>query len=515
MMLPNLKPKRRVQPSKKLKAWHWKIVNTRVVPGTIWMELDDETVKFDIPEFERIFADNVVSRARKKKSASAPKQEAVALLDSKRSYNINIVLGRLRMSNFAIKDAILQMNEQVLDEEKLNSLIKCAPTKEELVAIKSFEGDKERLGDAEKFVATIAEVPNVTFRLELFMFKKKFAESFEKSKNDLEASMEVAKAVPESDNFKRLLETILAFGNYINGSTKRGAQYGFKLEELNKLKGTKSSVDPSMNMLAFLVQHIESHHPKLNGFLEEFTGCKAAARVDQSFLNGEIRKMTQTFRLLEREMSKPVENTLDRFNTVMADFYSTASMQAKDLADRFSELQLASDKMVKFFGENPESTSAQELFVIIDSFIQEYQKMQKYLKQKKEAEEREAKRKEYQEEQKDKKLTERRASELSLPDRVEDKKEDQGAVVDKTTGMLQNSNLNDLTKLIRRKRQKNNAAKRGSIMPKQGTPGDGKKATPKKKKKTPWKKVKDTSTGEVYYYNTETGVSQWEKPSDV
>ena len=43
------------------------------------------------------------------------------------------------------------------------------------------------------------------------------------------------KTVRESTNFKKLLEIVLAIGNYMNGGTNRGGVYGFKLDSLLKV----------------------------------------------------------------------------------------------------------------------------------------------------------------------------------------------------------------------------------------------------------------------------------------
>ena len=51
--------------------------------------------------------------------------------------------------------------------------------------------------------------------------------------------------------FKQVLETILALGNYLNGSTSRGGAYGFKLEGLLKL-GSVKSVDNKESLLHYL-----------------------------------------------------------------------------------------------------------------------------------------------------------------------------------------------------------------------------------------------------------------------
>lgn len=48
----------------------------------------------------------------------------------------------------------------------------------------------------------------------------------------MDSVIAASKSVTSSDHFKKVLEVILAFGNYMN-SSKRGGAYGFKLQSLD------------------------------------------------------------------------------------------------------------------------------------------------------------------------------------------------------------------------------------------------------------------------------------------
>lgn len=54
--------------------------------------------------------------------------------------------------------------------------------------------------------------------------------------------------VADSTKFNRVLETVLAIGNYMNGDTPRGGAYGYKLDALNKLHTIKS-IDQRINLV--------------------------------------------------------------------------------------------------------------------------------------------------------------------------------------------------------------------------------------------------------------------------
>lgn len=48
----------------------------------------------------------------------------------------------------------------------------------------------------------------------------------------MDAVIAASKSVVSSDHLKKVLEVILAFGNYMN-SSKRGGAFGFKLQSLD------------------------------------------------------------------------------------------------------------------------------------------------------------------------------------------------------------------------------------------------------------------------------------------
>jgi len=48
----------------------------------------------------------------------------------------------------------------------------------------------------------------------------------------VDAVIAASKSVVSSDHLKKVLEVILAFGNYMN-SSKRGGAFGFKLQSLD------------------------------------------------------------------------------------------------------------------------------------------------------------------------------------------------------------------------------------------------------------------------------------------
>ncbi|OTF74312.1 hypothetical protein BLA29_006212 [Euroglyphus maynei] len=75
----------------------------------------------------------------------------------------------------------------------------------------------------------------------------------------IQSIREATKAIRSSPGVREILEYILVFGNYLNCSTRTLATapaYGFKLQTLDLITETKSSVDRSRSLLHYLVDVI-------------------------------------------------------------------------------------------------------------------------------------------------------------------------------------------------------------------------------------------------------------------
>ena len=75
-------------------------------------------------------------------------------------------------------------------------------------------------------------------------------------KPKVEAVLRASKEVHGSKKLRRLLEIVLAFGNYMNRGA-RGNASGFKVSSLNKIMDTKSSVHRQLTLLHYLLEMLE------------------------------------------------------------------------------------------------------------------------------------------------------------------------------------------------------------------------------------------------------------------
>jgi len=369
---PPLPKKRVIKPKQKMKKLHWQKVEDRAVKESIWFSVADDDVKFDVEDFEATFCQKETKEKKEVEVKEAKKKvDVVKLVDEKRSYNADITLARFRMTHAFIRDAILAMDETVLDQDKLNQLIKVAPTSDEVETVQSFVGDVNTLGNTEKFYRCVSSIPRIERRLEFMLFKQQFKGLYTGFKENLDHISKAIQSLRTSRPLKQLLTICLAFGNYMNGNTPHGAAWGFKLATLNRLDASKSS-DNATSLLHYLAEYVQQKQPQVKGFLEECSAVHDACRVEASWLQAEISKVNGIVGRIDVELQKSEESIIDRFVPVMREFHQKANKKIKKMVARLEQAQQEYAALLKYFGESNDKLQWEEFFLIFDRFFKQY-----------------------------------------------------------------------------------------------------------------------------------------------
>ena len=93
-------------------------------------------------------------------------------------------------------------------------------------------------------------------RLKCLHYKKRFNAALSEITPRITNVMEASKEISRSRKLKKILEVVLALGNYMNRGA-RGNASGFKLCSLNRLIDTKSSSIKGATLLHYLVKILE------------------------------------------------------------------------------------------------------------------------------------------------------------------------------------------------------------------------------------------------------------------
>ena len=354
---PNLSPKPVISPKNKMRNLHWTKVNPFDVADTIWSKVDDSAMKLDVEDLESKFCWKQIESANKGKESikneKQKKNEIVRVLDTRRSYNIEIFLGRLKMDPWNLREAMLRMDESVLSLDTIHKLINFVPTTEEAQQLDGFEnsGNSGKLGVAENFVKIVRTVDdNLVERLVLWEFKLEFDDLYSAEKSKLKWLRTGHDAIKRSKNLKMVFSLILSIGNYMNGSTPKGQAYGFKLASLSQLTRSRT-VDNASTLMeyiySFLSEHHDEDHKEALNFTKDLSSLDDACSVDVSVVRQNIAALKHKLNTIKKRMDRMGVDTQrikgDRFLVVMSPFHEYAAIQIQKLqklkTETFGKLQ--------------------------------------------------------------------------------------------------------------------------------------------------------------------------------
>ncbi|KAJ1718031.1 hypothetical protein LPJ61_006928, partial [Coemansia biformis] len=145
-------------PKVKLKALQWDKLNDQRVESSMWSKLEDRagmeekhvldtlSSRGTFESLEKLFAakqsvDLVALREKRRKEREGKRLEELTVLDSKRSYDVNIMLGMLKKVSFGdIRRGLLRMDTGVITENMLKQLLTYVPTPEERGLLSAYQG---------------------------------------------------------------------------------------------------------------------------------------------------------------------------------------------------------------------------------------------------------------------------------------------------------------------------------------------------------------------------------------
>ncbi|XP_053472660.1 FH1/FH2 domain-containing protein 1 isoform X2 [Ictalurus furcatus] len=241
--------------------------------GTVWASLDKVTI--DTNKLEHLFESKAKELPVAKKGSEVKKPE-ILVLDPKRSNAINIGMTVLPAVH-VIKSAILSFDEFAINKEGIEKILTMIPTEEEKQRIQEAQlaNPDIPLGTAEQFLLTLSSISGLTARLQLWAFKLNY-ESLEKEIAeplfDLKHGME---QLGKNQTFKRILATLLAMGNFLNGSNAKG----FELSYLEKVTEVKDTVH-RQSLLHHCCNFVVEKFPDTTDVYSEISAITRSAKVD-------------------------------------------------------------------------------------------------------------------------------------------------------------------------------------------------------------------------------------------
>ncbi|KAL6644183.1 hypothetical protein ACP70R_015791 [Stipagrostis hirtigluma subsp. patula] len=377
-MSRSLHPGQLVSRKSNLKPLHWVKV-TRAMQGSLWAESQkpDETLKgpvFDMSELENLFSAVLPSSdKRSDKSGSrapGPKSEKIHLIDLRRANNCGIMLTKVKMPLPDLMSAILALDDTVLDADQVDNLIKFTPTKDEIELLKGYKGDKQLLGECEKFFMELMKVPRVDSKLRVFSFKIQFRSQVSDLKRNLNIVNASAEEIRGSVKLKRIMQTILSLGNALNQGTARGSAVGFRLDSLLKLSDTRAR-NNKMTLMHYLSKVLSEKLPELLDFPKDLASLELAAKIQLKALAEEMQAINKGLEKIEQELTTSENDgpVSEVFRKTLKDFLIGAEAEVRSVTSLYSNVGRNADALALYFGEDPARCPFEQVVTTLQNFV--------------------------------------------------------------------------------------------------------------------------------------------------
>ncbi|KAG7466951.1 hypothetical protein MATL_G00147870 [Megalops atlanticus] len=382
--LAAVKIKKPIKTKFRMPVFNWVALKPNQINGTVFNEIDDERILEDlnVDEFEEMFKTKAqgpaidVTMSKQKVIQKGPNK--VTLLDANRAKNLAITLRKAGKTPEEICKAIQMFDLRTLPVDFVECLMRFMPTENEVKVLRQYERERkplESLTDEDRFMLHFSKIERLMQKMTIMAFVGNFAESVQMLTPQLHAIIAASVSIKSSQKLKKILEIILALGNYMN-SSKRGAVYGFKLQSLDLLLDTKST-DRKLTLLHYIANVVKEKYHQVSLFYNELHYVEKAAAVSLENVLLDVKELQRGMELTKREYS------MHGHNTMLKDFIATNEGKLKKLQDDAKIAQDAFDEVVKFFGENSKTTPPSVFFPVFVRFVKAYRQAEEDNEQRK------------------------------------------------------------------------------------------------------------------------------------
>uniref|UniRef100_A0A3Q1F6Y9 Formin-like 3 n=1 Tax=Acanthochromis polyacanthus TaxID=80966 RepID=A0A3Q1F6Y9_9TELE len=370
--LSAIRIKKPIKTKFRLPVFNWTALKPNQINGTVFNEIDDERVleELDLERFEELFKTRaqgpVVDLSCTKNKVAQKVVNKVTLLDANRSKNLAITLRKANKTTEEICKAIEKFDLKALPVDFVECLMRFLPTEGEVKLLRQYERERrplDQLAEEDRFMLLFSKIERLTQRMNIITFVGNFADNINMLTPQLNAIIAASGSVKSSPKLKRMLEIILALGNYMN-SSKRGCVYGFKLQSLDLLLDTKST-DRKMTLLHYIALIVKEKYPELANFHNELHFVDKAAAVSLENVLLDVRELGKGMDLIRRECSL-------HDHSVLKGFVHSSDTQLDKLQKDAKTAEEAFGSVVNYFGESIKTTPPSVFFPVFVRFIKAY-----------------------------------------------------------------------------------------------------------------------------------------------
>lgn len=336
------------------KPLHWAKVPMNLVNQSFWPTLDEVNVRLDEEEIDDLFGVDVVERFQM--AAAEVKPE---VLPHKRKHNINILLANLKMSADEIKNVVRVPTYKEMEAQTLQALLVICPTPEEEMLLAQNANIRGEVDKTDAFMMDLADLKGIRGKILCALAAKTFNDEAVDVIRNMDTFAMIPVEVMNSEKLGRILESVLALGNFLNSGTGRGGAHGFKLEALAMLSTVKDA--RGNTLLDYLIFMLERQNPGLLP-LDDMPTLARSKELSLEAIGEEVQALLESVTNVSEQIKQIGDDaTLGAFKEEMIVFAEEATKVREEIVSLRGLMMQKLQSMMTHFGErNKMSRGRQE-----------------------------------------------------------------------------------------------------------------------------------------------------------
>uniref|UniRef100_A0AAX7V619 Inverted formin, FH2 and WH2 domain containing n=1 Tax=Astatotilapia calliptera TaxID=8154 RepID=A0AAX7V619_ASTCA len=353
-------------PTLRMKKLNWQKLRTVTDGHSMWASVQKEPPPHepDYSSIEQLFCLPVAEH--KDKGAAAPvkkEPKEITFIDPKKSLNVNIFLKQFKCTNEEFVGMIQSGDRTRFDVEVLKQLLKLLPEKHEMENLKSYQGEKDKLANVDRFYTALLTVPCYQLRIECMLLCEETASVLEMLKPKVKFMEEACHSLRTSTLMPSFCRLILDVGNFLNYGSHTGNAEGFKISSLLKLTETKANKS-RITLLHHILEEAEANHPELLALPDEIAICEKAAGINLDSVQSEASALLKRLNETAKKVSNSAEEVKEQYAKVLE-----ANLELfGELNERFAAIETKKGELVVYLCEDANQLSLEELFGTIRTF---------------------------------------------------------------------------------------------------------------------------------------------------
>ncbi|XP_036818334.1 inverted formin-2 isoform X4 [Oncorhynchus mykiss] len=352
-------------PTLRMKKLNWQKLRAVTDGHSMWTSAQKDAPREpNYSSIEQLFCLPVTEH--KDKGAAAPvkkEPKEISFIDVKKNLNLNIFLKQFKCSHDEFVSLIQNGDRTKFDVEVLKQLVKLLPEKHEIENLKSFQGEKDKLANVDRFYISILAVPCYQLRIDCMLLCEETASVLDMLKPKAEVVESACQCLRVSTLMPSFCRLILDVGNFLNYGCHTGNAEGFKISSLLMLTETKANKS-RITLLHHILEEVELNHPELLYLPDDIEICEKAAGINLDSIQAEASALLNRL----KEASKKVSNSVDDVKQQFTEVFEKNLEACRDLEDSFLEIVRKKGDLALYLCEDVNNLSLEELFGTIKTF---------------------------------------------------------------------------------------------------------------------------------------------------